>query len=69
MNVDMFLDPLADQEPIEDFLPTIPNEHMKIRGLARRRLEIQRELKDLETNLFDVLTADDARKPTGDSIH
>lgn len=56
MELDLFLEPpVADQEPLEDYLPAIPTEHMRQRGLARRRLEAQRELKELKANLYDVL--------------
>ncbi|MGF1615161.1 MAG: hypothetical protein ACFCVA_14975 [Gammaproteobacteria bacterium] len=56
MELHLFLEPtVVDQEPLEDYLPAMPTEPMRRRGLARRRLEAQRELKELEANLHDVL--------------
>lgn len=56
MNVDIFLDPLADQEPVVDHLPTVPNEQMRRRAYLRRRLEMQRERQELQAHLYDVLS-------------
>lgn len=58
MNVDLFLDPLADPDPIDDLTPIDPDVEMKNRGRARRQIEIQRELKALQANLYDVLMDD-----------
>lgn len=60
MNVDIFLDPLADQEPIEELWTSMPDAQLRRRALARRQLEVQRELKELEANLYDVLGEDEA---------
>ena len=65
MNVDLFLDPLADPEPIEELLTTVPDEQMKRRAFVRRWLEVQRERKELDANLYDVLSEEKEAERSG----
>lgn len=70
MNVDLFLDPLADPEPIEELLTTVPDEQMKRRAFVRRWLEVQRERKELDANLYDVLSeAKEAERSGRREVH
>lgn len=69
MNVDMFLDVLADQDAVEELLTTVPDDNMKRRAFLRRQLEVQRELKELEANLYDVLGEDNAECLDRGTVH
>jgi hypothetical protein len=60
MDVDLFLDPLADPEPVEDYVPTGQSAHLDNHRLALRMLEIQREQRELLANLYDVLAEEPA---------
>ena len=69
MNVDLFLDPLAEPEPIDDLTSVDPDVEMKNRGRARRQIEIQREFKALQANLYDVLEDDEQSVKRERRIH
>lgn len=60
MDVDLFLDPLADPEPVEDYLPTGQSARLNNHRLALRALEIQREQRELLANLYDVFAEEPA---------
>lgn len=60
MDVDLFLDPLADPEPVEDYLPTGQSARLNKHRLALRVLEIQREQRELLANLYDVCAEEPA---------
>lgn len=69
MDVDLFLDPLADPEPNEDYLPLGQSAQLDKHRLALRVLEIQREQRELLDNLYDVLAEEPPSRPLANPAH